>query len=718
MPNPDASPSLERYTPREDQLRSQLHFEHLHRYHFAAQFVNSRRVLDIASGSGYGAALLGRAGAESVLGVDIAVDAIHLANQLYASPRVRFSVGDCASIPLPDKSVDVVTSFETIEHIENQDKFFSEIDRVLSDSGILILSSPDRDFYRRALASNPFHVRELTLAELQSTVSRWFSHFQTFGQRLVAGSLILSLGSGSGNELSPLSLVEAGAEETRRHRSIDAPPYLVVVASRQPLPRIQGELYEEEGVTPIIWDVYERGQTLVGENLDQKIRELGEEIERRGLWGLGLQKQLDEALLEKKHAIQHAEEQQLRLLAENEAALAAATRRFAEMRLSLENAHADELKAVIANASTEQNLIQQKLDRAAEAQAAVTLELDRKIREVDRIARDKEAELAAAKNGFADVRLALEREHALKLKTVIANAAADQNLLLQKLDQAAEAHAAVLLELDRKTREVDRIARDKEAELAAAKNGFADVRLALEREHALKLKTIIANAANEQHLLHQKLDRAVEAQAVATSELDRQSREIARILSDKEAALASLESSATEVRSNLERTHIAQLDAMRASAASQHALISSRLDEALREQNELIAEVERSRLGARLAIQRESLLRAEMEERVERFKQQIAQAGVDASKVVAKVEQDLGKQLASAEEQLLSALTAARSSALENARLVRELEAARSKWAAAESDAARTRSIEESLSWKITGPIRRVHEWLGNPFCR
>jgi predicted RNA methylase len=58
----------ERCVPWTDDL--QVVYEHYHRYALAARFTNGARVLDLACGEGYGAALLA-AGARDVVAVDI-----------------------------------------------------------------------------------------------------------------------------------------------------------------------------------------------------------------------------------------------------------------------------------------------------------------------------------------------------------------------------------------------------------------------------------------------------------------------------------------------------------------------------------------------------------------------------------------------------------------------------------------------------------------------
>src|SRR3954449_2876769 len=63
---------------------------HLSIYWFFARFVAGRRVLDLGSGTGYGAAHLRRAGAAEVVGVDQDRRAVAYASSRYTMPGLRF----------------------------------------------------------------------------------------------------------------------------------------------------------------------------------------------------------------------------------------------------------------------------------------------------------------------------------------------------------------------------------------------------------------------------------------------------------------------------------------------------------------------------------------------------------------------------------------------------------------------------------------------------
>jgi SAM-dependent methyltransferase len=154
---------------------------HRKRYEFALPLCEGRDVLDAGCGVGYGTAFLaGRA--RSVVGVDLDRDAIAYAQRRYAAPNVDFRTGDVQALDLPDDAVDVVCSFETIEHVPDREAFLAEVRRVLRPGGAFVVSTPraERTELRPA---NPFHEVELAPADFEALLRTRFPEVELYGQR-------------------------------------------------------------------------------------------------------------------------------------------------------------------------------------------------------------------------------------------------------------------------------------------------------------------------------------------------------------------------------------------------------------------------------------------------------------------------------------------------------------------------------------------------------
>ena len=130
-----------------------------------------------------------------VTGVDISEEAVLHAGQKYIKDNLVFKSGSTSAIPLKDNSVDVVVSFETLEHHDEHDEMMVEINRVLTPGGLLIISSPEKSIYKSRDPENPYHIKELTLLEFSTLLERYFSNVEMLEQKFVIGSLISSSGN-------------------------------------------------------------------------------------------------------------------------------------------------------------------------------------------------------------------------------------------------------------------------------------------------------------------------------------------------------------------------------------------------------------------------------------------------------------------------------------------------------------------------------------------
>ncbi|MBR5247333.1 MAG: glycosyltransferase [Lachnospiraceae bacterium] len=218
----------ERFVPGIDD--EQLEMEHYQRYYSALSFVEDKIVLDAACGEGYGTSILA-ARAAKVSGLDLSAEAIARARETYGGKdNIEFVVGSVAQIPFPDHSLDVVVSFETIEHIseELQYKFLDEIKRVLKQDGILIMSTPNKAIYSDLYNYyNKFHVKEFYKEEFIKFLSKNFKYTRLYNQYFEV-----------------CSVIDMAGEQNRTvsyHKSsvyTEDGKYFVVIASNEEIPAI------------------------------------------------------------------------------------------------------------------------------------------------------------------------------------------------------------------------------------------------------------------------------------------------------------------------------------------------------------------------------------------------------------------------------------------------------------------------------------------------
>lgn len=229
----------ERFLP---DVEGDVQIEHMHRYHVASRLAQGKRVLDIACGEGYGSNVLADV-ALSVIGVDISTEAILHAQHKYNKSNLNFIQGDCATIPLRDNSVDLVVSFETIEHHDRHLEFILEIKRVLKNNGLLIISSPDKKEYSDLTGhENQFHVKELYYPEFKSLITDNFKYHTMLGQRIKYGSYITPLGNNKTNPFIGYKKDNNGVALSGN--SIFNPLYFISFASQVEIPSAFLSLYE------------------------------------------------------------------------------------------------------------------------------------------------------------------------------------------------------------------------------------------------------------------------------------------------------------------------------------------------------------------------------------------------------------------------------------------------------------------------------------------
>lgn len=159
---------------------------HLARYRFALPFVAGKRVLDVGCGEGYGSALLAEHAAR-VVGVDYSPAAIRHASSAYRSEKLTFRVADATELQEDLGLFDVVTCFEVVEHVEQDEKLFAGVAGLLTPGGTLLLSTPNKLVDELVESMNgaghfEYHVNVLTPRALRRRARRHFHRVALYGQ--------------------------------------------------------------------------------------------------------------------------------------------------------------------------------------------------------------------------------------------------------------------------------------------------------------------------------------------------------------------------------------------------------------------------------------------------------------------------------------------------------------------------------------------------------
>lgn len=114
----------------------------LQMYHYLAlkTELQGKDVLEVGSGRGGGAKHVAKTlKPSSYIGLDLAQNAVDLANKLNSLPNLKFIQGSAEQIPLTDNSVDVVLNVESCHAYGSVEKFISEVKRVLRPGGTFAL---------------------------------------------------------------------------------------------------------------------------------------------------------------------------------------------------------------------------------------------------------------------------------------------------------------------------------------------------------------------------------------------------------------------------------------------------------------------------------------------------------------------------------------------------------------------------------------------------
>jgi SAM-dependent methyltransferase len=172
---------------------------HLIVYEWIAMRCAGKRVVDMASGEGYGSAVLAGA-AREVVGVDANPEAHAHAAARYTRPGLSF---ERALIEQFDEGApyDAVVFLQTVEHVQEPRALLERFASLVVPGGTVYVSTPNRLTLAppgKSRSDNPWHVREYDVDELRALLDPVFEDVELLGvfhaRRLALHAAALKLG--------------------------------------------------------------------------------------------------------------------------------------------------------------------------------------------------------------------------------------------------------------------------------------------------------------------------------------------------------------------------------------------------------------------------------------------------------------------------------------------------------------------------------------------
>ena len=285
--------------------------EHWARYQFAEPLVHGKLVVDAGCGVGYGSAFLATS-ARLVLALDTSTEALGVAREEYSHPKVALINADSGRLPLPDASVDVISAFEVIEHMDDWQTLISEAARVLAPHGQLLVSTPNRIYSQESREElNPFHVHEFEYSEFESELRKRFPYVMLFLE----------------NHSDAVTFIPPQGEDVRtrlegRERDPQSAHFFLAVCSKQPqhgppafvfVPSGGNVLRERERhVKALLKQVHELEQHIMA--LQEQVRELEQENAERTRWAQELNMELESVRVDRTKLIERLDETEQRVI--------------------------------------------------------------------------------------------------------------------------------------------------------------------------------------------------------------------------------------------------------------------------------------------------------------------------------------------------------------------------------------------------------------------
>ncbi len=148
--------------------------DHKNRYRLALNYIQHNTIiLDMACGIGYGSYIIAtKKKIKQIDSVDISQEAIAYAKKYYGKSNINFIQGNALTLILKEDKYDVAISFETIEHVEDDNSLLQQFYRALKKDGFLICSTPNEKNMPFDKIKFPHHIKHYEPKKIKAMIEK------------------------------------------------------------------------------------------------------------------------------------------------------------------------------------------------------------------------------------------------------------------------------------------------------------------------------------------------------------------------------------------------------------------------------------------------------------------------------------------------------------------------------------------------------------------
>lgn len=127
------------------------------RLRFLRPYLTGKNILDVGCGTGFFSSWIAEEMNSTVTGVEI--DEAKLEYGLNNFNNITLKKMDMRKLDFPENGFEVITSFDTIEHIDHYDQkiFCNNVRRILQPGGIFVCNTPNKAVYSSGSDQSAFH---------------------------------------------------------------------------------------------------------------------------------------------------------------------------------------------------------------------------------------------------------------------------------------------------------------------------------------------------------------------------------------------------------------------------------------------------------------------------------------------------------------------------------------------------------------------------------